>query len=299
MWDLNSNNAYNPGLPGTRAAGAICGKVDTMDKLTRFRSILNALSLIIVIVTITGVLDGLFSTFRKPETLIHMVQGDTRDVVGRFYGNTQAVSDLGFESSSRDLELTFEPEGFNGFWLGEGMWRATLYARPGMEQGGQTLKITYSDLSNLKEGDRRKVEDLSTFRIQVYPDALSLRRHDASWVMRTLGVSPWLLSMVFFIGLIVLGAVSFVVSCRVDDYLALEGKAEIYRVKPEANGLDIFFGLGEKHGLSKGERMMLFSDKGKGITTFNIDTPGEENTCARIGLHNLVRPGFIVARIRG
>lgn len=270
-----------------------------MDKLTTWRNILNKVCLIAVILSIAGIFDGLYASYQKPETRIDLVQGSSTEIIGRFYGMTQGLSDLSVVSSTKDLDLTFDPDAFRGFWLGEDMWRATITAKPGMGKGSHILKIIYSDLSNIKAKNLAAVDKLSTYHVNTYPDALSLRQNEISWVKRILGISPWWLFVFFFPGVILCSACVFYVSGLMDAHLVADGKAEIYRVSKKANGLEIFFGLGEKHGLVKDEWLMLFSDQGQGVARFQIETLGKENSSAQIGFIEGIGPGCLVSRING
>lgn len=269
----------------------------TTHRLATARVFLNKICLVAVALSITGIMDGLISTSRKPDTRIGLVQGTSTEIIGRFYGMTQTVSDLSVVSSSPDITLAFQPEAFKGFWLGEDMWRATISAKAGMEPGLHTLKITYSDLSNIKDKDRSAVDKLSSFQIRTYTDALSLRQDDVSLITRFLGISPWAVFAVFFPCVVLCGALVFFISSTLDVHMAAEGKAEVYRVSKHAERLEIFFGLGKKHGLEKGDWLMVFNDQGKGITRVQIESLGLENSSAMAGLHDSIRPGCLVSHI--
>lgn len=268
-----------------------------MEKLIAARTLIGRLSLIALILSFAGVCDGLLSSFLTPENQFDMIMGRSSEIIGKFYGNSRNVSELGYVSDSKDVSVHFNQDAFKGFWLGEDMWRGNVTVNPGMKEGTYTLRITFKDLSVIKPKDRPKLDKLLTYSVRVFKDAESMRKKDRSASIRYLGVSPWIVSASGLPIILVTGFIVFILSLKIDKGMAENGKAEIYRVSKKDDGIEIHFGLGKNHGLSLGERLMLFNKSGLLITELFVDTLDVESATALLDGSHRITPGFLVSRI--
>lgn len=265
-------------------------------KLINNRIIFGRMCILASIISLIGIFDGLIASYRKPANNLDIITGRSIEMIGKVYGNAASINDLSFTSDSPDLILLLDEKFFSGYWLGDGMWRGELKAASSLRPGIYNIKINFRDLSNIKPDALEKIEKLSTYTINVYSDAKALRQSDLSFIKRFTGVSPWTISVLFFPVVLISGGLIFIISTKLETEMARYGLAEIYRVSKHACGLEVFFGLGKKHGLEDGEKINLFNESGTLLTEIVVDNIGSENSSAVIDIQK-IRPGYMVARV--
>ncbi|MCM2286322.1 MAG: hypothetical protein NDI81_16180 [Desulfobacula sp.] len=269
-----------------------------MDKNRRMhkRMILGRLCLFVSIMAMISVLDGLTAAHRKPDNDLDIITGRSFKITGNVYGNVKKARDIGVVSDSPELSLNFDEDIFSGYFLGVEMWRAELKAGSALSPGRYHLRLVPPDLPEIKPGDRQKLDALLSYTVNVYADAKAQRQGSLSLINRYTGVSPWFSAIGFFLAAVLTGVWIFVISGKIEADLAEQGFAEIYRVSKNAGGLEIFFGLGQCHGLEDGEKIGLFNASGDLLKELVVETIGKETSSAKVDLLN-IRPGFMVARM--
>ncbi|MBF0303986.1 MAG: hypothetical protein HQK73_13175 [Desulfamplus sp.] len=266
------------------------------NKLINNRVIFGRICVLAMIITLIGIFDALISSYRKPANHIDIITGRSFEMVGKVYGNIKSVRDISFSSDSSGVTLSFDDELFSGYWLGEEMWRGNVKVDSSLPQGKYQIKIHFNDLTNIKPDDRVKVEKLSTYTVNVYSDAKALRQSDLSFIKRFTAISPWSIVIAFFPIVIIAGGLIFIISGKIETQMAEQGFAEIYRVIRHEKGLEIFFGLGKKHGVEPGEKMNLLNESGLLVSEIVVENIGGENSSAVTDISK-IRPGYMVARL--
>lgn len=266
------------------------------DRLSKKRLFFGYICHIAAIIAFVSVVDGLVSTYRKPANDLNIVSGQSFKVTGNVYGKVQGVKDISVVSDSPDLVLAFEPELFSGFWLGFEMWRAELKAPAGIKPGRYTMKIVSAGLSDVKPEDKAKLESLLTYTVHVYGDEKTLRQNSLSLINRYTGILPWYPAGLFFLLALAAGGCIFILSGKIDDEMAKQGVAEIYRVSKNKDRLEVFFGLGRHHGLKSGERLGLFDTSGSFLKEIVVEEVGSQNSSVMVDILK-IKPGFRVARL--
>jgi hypothetical protein len=265
-------------------------------KLMNNRVIFGRICILASIIAIVGIFDTLISSYRKPNNDLDIITGRSLEVVGKIYGNVKSINDIGFTSNSPELTISFDEKLFSGYWLGEGMWRGELNANSYLQPGKYSIKIIFSDLSDIKPEKLEKLEKLCTYTVNVYSDAKTLRQSDLSFIKRFTGISPWSISIAFLPIILISGGLVFIVSGKIYADMAQKGFAEIYRVIRHERGFEIFFGLGKNHGLEAGERLNLVNESGDVVSEIVVENIGKENSSAITDISK-IRPGCMVARI--
>ncbi len=268
-----------------------------MDKLIALRTYLGKLSLIALIISFAGVLDLLFSGWMTPDNRFDMIRGTSTEIIGPFYSDKPDPSGLGFVSDTPGVSLRFDKDMFKGFWLGETMWRGHIVTSPDLGQGTASLRITFNDLANIKPEDRKKIEKRMTYTIRYFENARQKQSHDPSLIKRYLSAEPWTLAIAGLPVIIVTGIFVFFLSGRIEKAMAESGKAEIYRVSKKDEQQEIHFGMGKNHGLTQGERLMLFNQAGLFITDIFVTVLGAESASALVDRSLTITPGFLVSRV--
>ncbi|MBF0468598.1 MAG: hypothetical protein HQK61_06895 [Desulfamplus sp.] len=266
------------------------------NKLISNRVIFGRICLFAFLITLTGILDGLIASYRKPANDIDIIIERPIEMIGKVYGKVTTPDDIIFISDSPNLALLLDKDIFSSHWFGEDMWRGELKANSSLRPGKYNIKIKFRDVSMIKLDDREKVEKLSVYTVNVHSDAKAMRQSDLSLIKRFTGISPWSIAIAFFPIIVIAGGLIFIISGKLDAQMAQKGMAEIYRVSRHSRGLEVFFGLGRTHGLEAGEKMHLFNESGDLVTELVVENIGKETSSAVIDMPK-IRPGCMVARI--
>ncbi len=266
------------------------------DRLIHKRMILGRFCSIAAILALVSILDALAASYIKPANDLDIITGRSFKITGNVYGNVKSIRDISVVSDSPDLTLEFEKDLFSGYWLGTEMWRAELKAASSLKPGKYNMRIVSSGLTEVKPEDRPKLEALLRYTVNVYGDVKSQRQGSLSLINRFTGLPSWLLAIGFFLTALSTGAWIFVISGKIDAEMAKQGFAEIYRVSKNAGGLEVFFGLGKRHGLESGEKIGLFDASGDFLKEVVVETIGKETSSVVVDTLK-IKPGFMVARI--
>ncbi|MBF0229005.1 MAG: hypothetical protein HQK63_05355 [Desulfamplus sp.] len=189
-------------------------------KLINNRIIFGRICIAALIIVLIGVFDALISSYRKLANDLDIISGRSLELIGKIYGNTTNIRDIGFSSDSDGLSLIFDKQLFSGYWLGKDMWRGELKADFSLSPGRYKIKILFHDLSNIKPDHIIKVDKLSTYTVNVYSDAKALRQSNLSFIKRFTGISPWLISIVCFPIVLMSGALVFIISGKIETEMA-------------------------------------------------------------------------------
>ncbi len=269
-----------------------------MDKnrLMHKRMILGRLCLFVSMIALISVSDGLSAAHRKPANDFDIIAGRSFKITGNVYGNVKSARDMAVVSDSPELTLNFDKDIFSGYFLGVEMWRAQLKAGSALSPGRYHLRLIPPDLPEIKPEDRQKLEALLTYTVNVYADVKSQRQGSLSFINLYIGVSPWFTAIGFFLTAVSTGAWIFVIFGKIEAVLAKQGFVEIYRVSKNAGWLEVFFGLGKRHGLEAGEKIGLFNASGDLLKELVVETIGKETSSVTVDIMN-IRPGFMAARM--
>lgn len=256
-----------------------------LDKISRWKNLTGKAGAFFFILLSLAFIDGCFARFREPINVLNVLPGSSVNIDGQLQEKLKDTQELSFVINSDLIRLTFDALQ-TGFWFGGNMWIGTVIISPHIQPGEYDLKV-YSKKTPQKP--------VSVFRIKVYPDYASYRQSFKSIIRRNLDFSPWWVMVIClpFIGLS-LGAV-FYFSQKIENLLAKEGKAEVYRVGAGAEGSEISFGLGTRHGVKPGSLFSLFDESGSLVATGEVHKVSETNSVAIVGLDCTVKQGYIVS----
>ena len=260
----------------------------TLDQVTRFREYCGRAGAILCLLLILAVLDGVTARFRHPLNLFEVFPGSRESVNGPLGTEITGVDRLKVSSDTDLIRLQVENIQ-TGFWFGQKMWRGTIEISPQIKPGKYALTVSV-------QGDPA-ANPLSSFAIRVYRNYEDYRRDSLSFSIRYLGFSAWdLLVGIFPLTCLVFGMV-YLLSRREDELLALEGRAEIYRIARGDWGFEIAFGLGTRHGVRVGSEFALIDETGRQTTVIVAQKVGETDTVAQIGVDSEVKPGYSVRKL--
>ncbi len=257
-----------------------------LDQASQWRKLAGKAGAFFCLLMFIGVLDALIAQFRQPLNVLDVLPGTSVEINGPLEEKVRGIQELTYISSSDLIRLSFETT-HSGFWFGGQMWRGLLTIRPHIEPGEYSLTV----IPKGKTPQKSK----PVFRIRVYQDLSSYRQGFKSLIQRYLGISPWWVAVFSFsLTALVFGMV-FYLSQKIEYLMAQGGKAEVYRVKKGEAGYEIAFGLGTRHGVQPGNRLILLNESRQPIGTVEVREVSETDSVAITGLDYVIKLGYIVS----
>ena len=257
----------------------------TLEEARRWRTLAGKAVALLIILMFAALFEGLVAQFRQPFNEYEVIPGNSVDINGPLAEGVQNIQELTYTSSSDYLQVSFT-EAHRGFWLGGAMWRGKLQVSPNTPPGKYHLAVMPKWASDIPP---------LMFRVIVYPDLLSLKKHSRSFILRQTGVSPWMVTglLLALIGL-VLGMV-FYLSGKIETLLAQRGTAEIYRVEKLEGGCAIAFGLGTEHGVRVDDEVTILDPEGNQVGTAEVQKTAPKDSVGLARLDQDIRPGYFVS----
>lgn len=168
------------------------------------------------------------------------------------------------------------------------LWRGTLHVEDGARPGTYVLYVLPAAAP---EGSQPPAA-----RVTVFTDPAALRASYQCLSRRFLGVSPFVP-----VGLILILACyglvrSFIEAGKREARLQAQGLGTIYKLAKSKAGWDMMFGLGERHGVKPGDRLLLLDSGYRTVGEVVVVAVGPETSEARLKPDSTIRPDFLVAR---
>lgn len=264
----------------------------TLEQSARIRKHLGKVGALIFILFFAALLDSCVARFREPLFTVHLLPGGSELVEGQVDHDLKDLAQLRVETTNTGIQLKID-RFQTGFWLGGNMWVGTISAAADATAGVCDLRV-YA--LNQPPGP-----PVAAFRAIVYPDYAALRQSFLSIIRRTFDVSAGVVALACIpvLGL-VLGLI-YLLGRDVERLLAREGRAEIFLSKPVAGGVEVYFGLGERHGVARGMSVAIRAENGQPICSAVVQQvdAGSAMALAAQGAERLRNGSFVVLQAGG
>jgi hypothetical protein len=257
-----------------------------LDQVTRRRDLASKIGAAFCVIALLALVDGLLVHFREPANLIKVLPGASIQINGELTDEAHRVQDLTFVTNSDQLTVNFEAI-HKGYFLGGDMWRGRLIVGPGIAPGEYSLSVL-----PMRTLSPRKAP---SFRILVFPEALSLQKSSTSLIRQWFGISAFVVAAGCLPGIVMAFGVVFLLSGKRDALLAATGRAEVYRVLRREGGFEIRFGLGTTHGLGPGSSVSIINDLGRTVGTAQVEEANLTDSVAVITGDQEVKEGYLVS----
>lgn len=258
-----------------------------LDQATWWRSTLGRAGALFCILFILSGLDGLVAQFRTPPNEVLALPGQRINVNGPCSPDIQDLSQLVYDTSSEGVQLQLEAL-HSGFWLGGAMWRGQLVLSSDLRSG------TYGVM--VRSGIDPNEKPFAFFVIQVFSSPADLQQAARSFILRRLGITPWIAFFVFLSLAVLTFALTYYVSQQRDSMMAELGLAEVYRVAMGDGCREVAFGLGAAHGVQAGDLVTLMNPSGERVGKVKVIQVFEVDSIGTVDLEAMIGPGFVVAR---
>ena len=257
-----------------------------LSHVTRLRSVAGYIAAAFCLLIVVAVLDGLIAKFSESANVFHVLPGTAVEINGPLPEDVKQIETLTYTSTSPHLKIVFETL-HSGYFLGGNMWRGRLMV------SSEILPGTYALAVWLPKGSSEKPPP--PYRVIVFSDQLSLNQSSGSFILRRTGYSPWLAAMVFVPFLAVNILVIFRYSRRMEELLAREGLAEIYKVTRGEGYYLVVFGFGEEHGLTLGQEFTILDPDGQQVGHGKVQELTSTDAIGQTWMDQMIRPGYMVS----
>jgi len=262
----------------------------TLEQATRARKRLGRIGALICILFFGAILDTCVARFREPLFTVHLLPGGSEPVEGQLDHNVKELPQMRIETPSASVRLQIDKLQ-SGFWFGGSMWIGDISAAGDATPGTYDILVFALDLPSAKP--------VAAFRAVVYPDYAALRESFFSVIQRAFDMRPWMVAVVCMPALGIVLYLMGVLSRRVEQLLADQGRAEIFHVKKADAGFEVWFGLGERHGVEPGVRVNICAENGQPICDAVVQRVDTENGMALADARAERLPRGAVVALRG
>ncbi|MEJ5366575.1 MAG: hypothetical protein WHS86_15885 [Desulfosoma sp.] len=228
-------------------------------------------------------MDGLAAVVRTPKTEIRLYPGMKTPVAGKTEAAIPERRWLTYETTAPGLSVTFlEAKGR--------LWRAELAVEPTAPEGTYTFRV-------FLHGE--KPEDAAQnplYTIRLLADRQAFQASERSFVLRYLGLSPWVGAAAAMPFLVFCLYLSYKASDRLDEALRRQGMAPVYRTVRKDKTTTLFFGLGSADGVSPGDSVTIVAEDGRPLGVARVETVSQNDAQARLDDADRLPPVVYVSR---
>jgi len=265
-------------------------KIMNLKQATYLRKLCGIIIAVLFFMVLLSILDGFIAKFTSSINVLNLLPAQTAKLNGYLEDKSIKNPDrLNYTINSKFIKLNFI-DFQTDYWFGSNMWRGVVTVDNSITSGIYDLKVYVKGETTLKP--------TSVFKINVYKDHESYRKSFKSVIQRNLGISPWWLTIGIFLLILPGCGVIFYLSNKIEYIMAQQGKAELYRVINVDNGMEIYFGLGTKHGIKAGMKFFLNDEKEHTIGIIEVSEASETDSCALWQEDIPVKIGYIVSLLK-
>jgi hypothetical protein len=138
--------------------------------------------------------------------------------------------------------------------------------------------------------------EAETYSLRIFADKASYRADFRSPFMRYTGLRSWIVALgMLVVGVAMLG-VSFILSGRAETRRQALGIGSIYKLAKHDGHWEVVFGLGSKHGVREGDRLLLLNASRSPVADLVAQKVRADFSLAHVGLDTRLTPNFLIAR---
>ena len=256
-----------------------------MEKTIRKRSTAGKIAAFFCILLSLSIIDTVIAGFRQSANVFDLLPGTTVEINGIMMGKVESAREITWTGNSNHILLTIDSIQ-KGYWFGDNMWQGRLTIDPDIKAGEYSLMVGQEGMNMQKP---------SKFLIKVYKDYAGYRQSFKSLIKRYLDVSPWSMAAVFSTFVVLAFGYIFFLSGKIEQLMAKQGKAVVYRVKNGEKGCELSFSLGSSNGIRENTCLTLFNEDGKPVGTAVVHDVSDTDSLATAGSGCTVKPGYTVS----
>lgn len=255
------------------------------EKAVRRRKSLGKITAVCCILLSLSLIDAVIAGFRQSAKVFDILPGTTVEINGIMGKKVESAREIAWTASSDHIRLSVDSIQ-KGHWFGDNMWQGRLIIDPETRAGEYSLTAGIEGM---------KVRKPDIFLIRVYKDYAGYRQSFKSLIKRYLDISPWIMAAFFSPFVVLAFGYIFLLSGKIEQLMAKQGKAVVYRVKNSVEGCELYFSLGSRHGIRENACFNLFNEEGKPVGTAVVQNISDTDSRAIAGQGGTVRPGYTVS----
>lgn len=259
--------------------------MNDIDKILQLRRSIGKIAAVFCLLLSLAVVDAVVAGFRKSATVFDALPGTSLELNGFTAEKVGSTREIVYTGSSDLIRLSIDSIQ-KGYWLGNKMWQGRIIISPYIKAGEYNLAVGVEGMKMQKPSDM--------FLIRIYKDYESYRQSYKSLIKRYLDLSPWFFVASFLPFIVLAFGYIFILSGKIENLMAKQGKAIIYKVKKEKETCEIFFGLGMDHGVKINTYVTVFNDNGQPVGTAVVNSANSVDSIAHAESGCMVRPGYMV-----
>jgi hypothetical protein len=260
--------------------------VPDIENALKLRSFIGRVAAVFCVLFCVVVLDAIVAGFRQSPTELDALPGTSIEINGLAAEKIESAEDVVYKSSSDLVQLSVDSIQ-KGHWFGNKMWQGRILISPNAEAGEYSLSIGTEDMKSERPPEK--------FLVRIYKDYESYRQSFKSLIKRYLDVTPWVFAAIFAGAVVLAFGYIFLLSGKIENLMAAQGKAVIYRVKNSGESCEISFGLGADHGIKVSLCLSVFDELGKTVGTAVVKKVSPSNSLAAMEPDIAVKPGYLVS----
>lgn len=257
--------------------------------LAAWRRFSGACGALIICLVLALLADGMIAGGRKDPNLHELLPGQALNLTDPMPRGAEKLEDLSLRVASPEISVRLV-ETFTGFWLGGTLWRAEVGIPSGIAPGEYAAVMHY-------QANGTETAPRQAYLFRVHKDAAGIRAASLSPTMRQLGVSPYFLAVCLLPLAVLPMCASFVLTRRINQALAAEGMAEIFRAMASPEGQRIYFPLAPGAMMEENAAVTVLDERGRkelGTALVVAVTRGDVEAIMQDGVR--VRPGSLARR---
>ncbi len=257
-----------------------------IEKTVRIRSAVGKIAAVFCVFLFLSVIDAVIAGFRQSATVFDVLPGTSIELNGLTAAKVKSADEIIWTSSTNLIRLSIDSIQ-KGHWFGSNMWQGHLIISPDTRAGEYNIIVGVKDINLQKKNNN--------YLIRVYKDYERYRQSFKSLIKRYSDISPWIFAACFMPFIIMAFGYIFLLSGKIENLMAEQGKAIIYKVKQTKETCEIFFGLGIDHGIKKNGHLTVYDSNGLPTGTALVHSVNVTDSIAYAESGCAVKPGYSVA----
>jgi len=245
------------------------------------RTFVNRTGTVIGIIFLFSILDTFVSGHLESKNTFRALRGTGQLVTGKLQWPVASIIEITYNSDNPFIRLIFlECKGR--------IWRGRLEVDSGASEGEYSLTVF----------PKRTLPDQDTlvYKVRIFRDTERYQASFKSFSRKHFGIAPWWISIGTLPLVFACLALSHYFSGKTEALLVTHGIGAIYKLVRRKNEWEITFGLGENHGVSIGDRLLLLDDKMESAGEVVVTAVGPEESQASLDLSQKIAPTYLIAR---
>lgn len=226
-----------------------------LNNLSEKIKLIGKIGVVVSVIFLLAIIDDFIAGYREPDDLFRAMPGTEQPVNGNVDRPLETKDDVVFVCYSEGISMEFQD-------VQGRMWRGILKIGSYVDPGEYPFMV-------IPRGEE-PAEETPRYRLRVFHTHEDYQRSFKSLLHRYTGIPPFWITIMMIPFIVASFGLVYYLSGKKDELLALQGKAEIFKIKKTGDNWELSFGLGQEHGITRGVPISLYNNEGDLIGTAEI-----------------------------